>query len=336
MKMNMNKLFNTLWMVLFGLMAVACAVEQQETEEEVQRRILEAYIKTNYGDQYQPTPSGMYIIPLSSGYGDIIRYDSCYVQVQYEVRSLNNTILESSYEATAKEMGTYKTNAYYGKHLWKLGENGVNDGLDELIRTIRLGGKSRGIIPPWLASDNADANITTSGSSSIIIYDVQLDSIIRDRQLYEINRLARYSYLHHNSLDSLNKGYYFKVVGDRTYDTIPDNVQVHVRYVGRYLSGQVFDTNVPDTAKRYRFYSGNDNNYQSLDLTYKDSLELMYEQNEMVKGFVRAVHGMNYGERAITFFSSDWGYGSNSNAATGGVPAWEPLFFEIWVEDTTK
>ena len=26
----------------------------------------------------------------------------------------------------------------------------------------------------------------------------------------------------------------------------------------------------------------------------------------------------------------------NSNAATGGVPAWEPLFFEIWVEDTTK
>ena len=332
--MKMNKYLNTLWLVLFGLMTVGCAEEVSETEEEVQRRILEAYIKTTYGDMYQPTQSGMYIIPISTGYGDVVLFDSCYVLVQYEVRALNNAVLETSYESTAMEMGTYAPNAYYGRHLWKLGEDGVNDGLDELIRTIRVGGKSRGIIPPWLASDNDDANITVSGSESIIIYDIQLDSIIRDRQLYEINRLARYSYLNHNNLDSLKKGFYFQRIGeDRSHDTIPDNSKVHVRYVGRYLSGKVFDTNVADTAKRYRFNL--DGKFETLDLTYRDSLEAMYEENEMVKGFVKAIHNMNYGERAITFFSSDWGYGSTSSAATGGVPAWEPLFFEIWVEDTS-
>ncbi len=321
---------------LFTLMTLAamftgCAEEQSESEEHVQRRLLEAYIKVNYGDQYQPTASGMYIIPLKSGTGDFIIQDSCYVLVNYEVRSMGDIILESSYESTAQAMGTYAPNHYYGRHLWKIGEGGVNDGLEELLRSIRMGGASRGIIPPWLASENANENITASGSESIIIYDVQLDSMIRNRQQYEYNRLQKFSYDYYENMDSLAKGFYFKRL-TTSNDTIPDNVEVQLRYVGRYLSGKVFDTNIADTAKRYGFYSGSDNNYTTLGVTYRDSLDRMLEDSELVDGFTRAVHGMNFGERAITFFSSDWGYGSTSQASTGGVPAWEPLFFEIWID----
>lgn len=330
--MTKKNLFNTMAVLLLTVAFLSCAKEVTEDNEATQRRILEAYIHENYGDDYQPTATGMYIIPLKSGYGDFIQLDSCYALVQYEVRSLSEIVLESSYEARAREMGTYQPNHYYGRHLWKIGEDGINDGLEELLRSIRVGGQSRGIIPPWLASKNAEANITTSGSESIIIYDVQLDSIIRNRKQYEINRLQWYSHTQQNNLDSIAEGFYFKTL-DAGKDTIADNVEVQVRYVGRYLSGQVFDTNIPDTAKRYRFYSGSDSDYSTLAVTYRDSLEKMLDENELVDGFTRAVHSMNFGGHAITFFSSDWGYKGASQSSNGGVPAWEPLFFEIWVEE---
>lgn len=309
-------------------LAAGCAQEVTESNESVQRRILESYIRVHYGDQVKPTESGMYLIELEPGTGTNLPADSGYVRVRYTASTLDGIIQESSYEEVARQLGTYATNKYYGPHLWKVGEDGVMAGLEELVRSMRSGGLTRGIIPPWLNSENGASNYF----ANTVIYDVRLDSVIRDRPLYETERLEKFAGQYWEGLDSLKKMFYFRKL-ETTQDTIPDNVEFHVRYVGRYLSGQVFDTNIADTAKRYRFYTGKDENYESLSVRYRDSIDNMYQDNQFVKGFVYALNRMNYGERAVAFFSSDWGYGSTSKASSGGVPAYEPLFFELWIEE---
>ena len=41
-----------------------------------------------------------------------------------------------------------------------------------------------------------------------------------------------------------------------------------------------------------------------------------------------------YGERAVTFFNSDWGYEASSSG--DNIGAYEPLFFYLYIEPNDK
>jgi FKBP-type peptidyl-prolyl cis-trans isomerase len=100
-----------------------------------------------------------------------------------------------------------------------------------------------------------------------------------------------------------------------------------LRYIGRYLNGQVFDTNIADTAKKYGIYS--QCNYELLSFKYFDNEDDALNQNSFVTGFSKALWRMTFDERCRTFFNSNFGYG---NSGSGNIPGYTPLCFEIQVE----
>ena len=138
-------------------------------------------------------------------------------------------------------------------------------------------------------------------------------------------------------------------------DTIAENESADVWYVGRLLDGYVFDTNIADTAKKYGLYQS-DKTYEALSVTYESKYEDMAtgagsinvaggssnsgssdaegEGGNYVPGFAKALKCMKYGDHAITFFGSGWGYGSTGTMSGGsGVPAYSMLYFDIYVEE---
>jgi FKBP-type peptidyl-prolyl cis-trans isomerase len=139
--------------------------------------------------------------------------------------------------------------------------------------------------------------------------------------------LEEFSYTTYE-LDSTEYGFYF-TKNIYTIDSIESGTSADVRYVGKYLDGTVFDTNVADTAKKYRIYSSS-NEYSALSFKYQDSEEETLSSNSFVEGFTKALWRMGYGDHGVAYFYSSLGYGDNGNSS---IPGFVPLFFELWIEE---
>jgi len=98
------------------------------------------------------------------------------------------------------------------------------------------------------------------------------------------------------------------------------------------MNGQVFDTNIEDTAKFYRIWSG-DKTYSAMDISYYKSDESKFaSDNSVVTGFGNAILKMNKGEKAVTLFNSDLGYGADGK--NPAIPEYSPLVFWLYIEST--
>ncbi|MDR6563663.1 MULTISPECIES: FKBP-type peptidyl-prolyl cis-trans isomerase [unclassified Arcicella] len=92
---------------------------------------------------------------------------------------------------------------------------------------------------------------------------------------------------------------------DGSADLISGKV-AKIKYTGKFLSGEVFDTNVGKT--------------DSLSLTVGSS------STSFVTGFVVGINKMKLGEKATLIFRSALGYGSTGNTT---IPPYTPLIFEV-------
>ena len=118
-------------------------------------------------------------------------------------------------------------------------------------------------------------------------------------------------------------------VHDSEEDTIPEGRTISVRYIGRMMNGQVFDTNIEDTAKFYRIWDSS-RSYNALTISYyKNNEEQFNQDNSVVTGFGRAIQHMNYNEKAVTLFSSQLGYGESGSKPS--IPEYSPLVFWLWI-----
>ena len=95
------------------------------------------------------------------------------------------------------------------------------------------------------------------------------------------------------------------------------------------MDGTVFDTNIEDTARKYRIYSSG-NTYSALSFQFEAKEDDAIDENSFVQGFTKALWRIGYGGHAVTFFYSNLGYGDNGS---GDIPAYVPLFFELWIEE---
>ncbi len=320
-------------LILITLFFLAsCVREVDESSESVQRRILSAYMKLNHPG-VDSTKSGMYIIPTKVGSGKSIK-DSAYAYVKYSSKYISGAYISSCYDSVSRQLGTYSNSKFYGAQVWSVGTSRLNPGLNELLLSMKEGGKSTAVIPPWLL-DVKTGKYVNEGEGTITIYDVELIKIVDDIKKYEISLLEEHANNYYNGLDSSKLGFYSKkLVEKEDGDTVAFETDLKVYYIGRFLDGKVFDTNVADTAKKYRIYSSSSSSYSGLSVkVQKDLTEMKSSNSNTISGFLNAVIGMKYGERVVTFFSSDWGYGEKgNNPTTNGIPAYMPLQFEIWFD----
>lgn len=318
---------NTLHRFLLSTIAAAalfsCAKESEESSQSVQKRILQAFIETNYPGT-EPTASGLYIVDSIPGTGRTPDKSS-YVLVDYIITYLDGTYVSYTGDSIARQLGTFTYSGYYHPRIWSLEDN--TSGIIELLTGMKEGGMVKAVIPAVLLDEESGKEIS-QGDGSSKIYEIYLREVIDDAYQYQIDQLEEFSATHYGGLDSTEYGFYFKNLHP-LHDTITSSHHVNVRYVGKYMDGKVFDTNVEDTARKYRIYSSG-NTYSALSFQFEAKEDNAVDENSFIQGFSKALWRMGYGDHSVTFFYSNLGYGDNGS---GDIPAYVPLFFELWIEE---
>lgn len=344
-----------LFMALAVTVLFSCAKEKEESNREIQETILDAYIQTHCPNATK-LPSGLTIINFEEGAG--IKpgdYDGIYIH--YSTYDLGGTCQSTTDSVKARMLGTYDPAIYYGPSIFVL-DGTVTKGMTEILMKMNKGASATAIIPPWLtvASNTNSSNYTggngTGQQSQVsMIYSIKAGVVIDDVEKYQIDSIE--SYIKKNfdqKIDSTAYGYYFRnfvhTSGIPAADTIEASTPVNVWYIGRLLDGYVFDTNIADTAKKYKIYDSS-NDYEPLSVKMTASWEEMakYSTNSgesttsqdessqsYVPGFARALKSMTYKDKAVAIFMSGLGYGSQGNMESGkGVPEYAMLRFDIWM-----
>lgn len=328
----MNKLLKTLLYVSVLATALSCAKESTEDTSGIQDEILNAWVQINHPEKLsQLTKSGSYILELEQGTGGTVT-DTGYVFVHYIKRDLEGNITETNIEKYSDQLGSYYKSYDYGCDIWQVGVGAVYSGVEDMLKTLRVGGHATIAVPGSAAVceyDLYDAFPADNGTSFIM--ELHLEQVEEDIYAYQEKLLKEYSALHFGGADTTSQGFYFidQTPDGAETDTISDGSTVNVWYIGRRLDGSVFDTNIQDTAKKYRIYDA-DASYDALEITWKKDVATMLEEASVVSGFGMAVNKMNFNSSATTFFWSKLGYGiSGQNPKIG---EYSPMAFTLTIK----
>ncbi|MBR3031156.1 MAG: FKBP-type peptidyl-prolyl cis-trans isomerase [Bacteroidales bacterium] len=320
----------------------SCAVAPVDDSVTQQKSVRDAWVRVNYGTDYVAlTESGIYILEETPGTGPAVK-DSTYCFVHYSTRELDGTYLTTSDPEIAKRnLGTYTDTLYWCPEIWRIADYTENDGVRELLSTMKTGGKVKAIVAPELSSITYPKDYKLAVRTNIkefkinTIYEISLEKTVNDIEQYEIDLLEAYADKYWSGLDSTARGYYFKKLKENPAegDTIYDGASVEVFYSGHIIDGItdnfLFDTNIADTARIYRRFN-KDNQYNALSVTFKKDPEESVSSNSLVDGFARAISEFKYGEEGVVFFHSAQGYKAEGS---GTIPAYCPLVFYIRTAD---
>ena len=311
------------------ILAAACAKTTSDSSTAAYDKVLKAWVRVNYGD-VAPTDSGVYVLHFLQGNGKAVG-DSSYVCAHYVRKDLSGNIKSTNYIDLCKQLGTFSEAEYYGSDIWRMGCTSIVPGLEQILATMRVGGKATVAIPVSQSKiTNAGYNAFSSSESDNVIYEVEIDDVIDD--IYEVQerQLKEFSAKYYGAMDTIAEGFYFKRISETPdCDSIADEASIKVWYIGRRLDGTVFDTNIQDTAKRYRIYSTS-GSYEPMEVTYYADLASFISNSSNIQGFTRALSMMKYGDKADTFFNSNYGYGDSGSSTKIGE--YSPLFFSLYIE----
>ena len=306
-----------------ALVLCSCAEDKNESDRSIQERILDAYIKEKF-PQAKKLESGLVMIDFQQGSGEELeRRDGGYFE--YTTQSLSGDYIETTDEELAKQLGSFSNSNYYGPVLYEMGYKTTYKGLEELMIGMKIGGKAKFILPPWLSVTGSNGDRWEESAN--LIYEIELKEVINNIDNWEADTMRRYAAIHYPGLDTLSSHFYFKKLHDAKADSL-ESETVQVRYIGRLLDGWVFDTNIADTAKKYGIYD-TENDYNALDFKHSNDIETMEQDNSMVRGFCMALKDMSYGDKAFTMFGSKYGYDYTGKDPIG---PYQPLIFWLYIE----
>lgn len=306
-----------------ALVLCSCAEDKNESDRSIQERILDAYIKEKF-PQAKKLESGLVMIDFQQGSGEELeRRDGGYFE--YTTQSLSGDYIETTDEELAKQLGSFSNSNYYGPVLYEMGYKTTYKGLEEVMIGMKIGGKAKFILPPWLSVTGSNGDRWEESAN--LIYEIELKEVINNIDTWEADTMRRYAAIHYPGLDTLSSHFYFKKLHDAKADSL-ESETVQVRYIGRLLDGWVFDTNIADTAKKYGIYDA-ENDYNALDFKHSNDIETMEQDNSMVRGFCMALKDMSYGDKAFTMFGSKYGYDYTGKDPIG---PYQPLIFWLYIE----
>ena len=338
------------------LVLASCARTVEAGKNDASKRYFDAWMLVNHPD-LAPTPLGAYVLSDEEGSGDAIAESDKYVRLNYTLRSLDGNVSATTVPSLAKQLGTWSETSWCGPVIWTLGENYLSAGLEEMLSTMREGGRRQEIIPGWLmttsrygtAQEYVD-NVTGTNA----IYDIELLEAIEDMDKWELDSLGRFFAQSYPQLDvkddSLKYGFYYiqtkapeveaetEAEEDGEEDEedsdagFPADTTIYINYTGRLLNGRVFDTTVADTAKMYGIYSSS-KTYSPISVQYNHddytAITITSDKTSVIDGFSYMLWRMGPFEEGTGIFLSKLGYSASGSGST--IPAYSPLRFDIEV-----
>lgn len=293
--------------------------------------------------------TGMYIQWFKQNSSDRKLNEGYWMELDYTGRDQNNDVFISRNKDIARQVGFFDYTTHYvpefseflGSYTGTMTYNSLTTGQLLALKMMHEGDSVRIYLPPQLAypygfsSSSSSSSFNASSYSpsginitaaSAIVFDMKLSKVISDPLVYERNAVERYAKDTlgiTNMADTVTVGMFMRkdlVIPDGK--PISSDSTVSVYYIGRYLDGFIFDTNIDSIAKQNNIYTGKEYN----SLSFKPDLG---EGASMVKGFSQAALHMKYGEQARVVFVSGLGYGADGKSP---IPAYTPLVFDIYIE----
>lgn len=320
-----------------------CAKPSETSPNDSEIRRVESWVqyqKTLHPEYlWKQTPLGCYILEDEQGTGTVIgsAEDSPYVHLSYLATDLDGNIIDASDEATARRLGTFKTNYYYGPTVLSRGEGQSYVGEDEIVEGMRVGGKRTVLVPGWLMTNkrykNAKAYQSVSASAESVIYSVEIHDVFTNVYKWQVDSIE--TFLKRNypaaSLDTTGKyGFYYYQL---TPPDDPDEVinmddKVYLNYTAMLLNGSIFDSTYEEVTKDNNLTnrSSYGPTYITRGETYSDTT-MGSDNNSIIDGFAYACHKMKHGESGIAVFYSAWGYGNTGTEKV--IPPYSPLMFKL-------
>ncbi|MBR4351823.1 MAG: FKBP-type peptidyl-prolyl cis-trans isomerase [Bacteroidales bacterium] len=315
------------------LLTAACAVEPQTETYASQDRVMKAWMRHNYPGKTTYGDTGLYVLDMEPGDGPAIG-DSAYVFAHYVKSKLDGEIISTNDEGLARQLGTYSVLNHYGSSIWRIDQGYLPDDLETVLRAMKAGGYAKVALPLSASGHALSMYSAFSGTEESYneILELTIDTVVNRIYAYQEQVMKDWFQRNYQVSDTAAEHLYFKKLVEKTAesDTISEGHNVSVRYIGRLLNGQVFDTNIEDTAKFYRIWKST-GSYNALTISYyKDDPEQFGNNNSVVDGFGKAIRMMNFGEKAVTVFNSELGYGEKGKSPS--VPEYAPLCFWLYIE----
>lgn len=334
-------------LVFLGAVAAliaSCAKIQSTRTYEADKRFLDAWLQVNHPEAKDI--SGVVILEDEPGTGDPVA-DSAWIFVEYTAYDLNGQIQATTTDSLNKRLGEYDESHYYGPVAWSTAESSLSVGMERAIKgsriiegaaypEMRVGGYRKFLVPIWLGGtsryETEEEYLENTTSSSNYIYEMRITDCTNDISKWQMNLMKEYSAEHLEGMDTTSNGFYYKQLKAPVEDKqISDDSTIYVNYIGRLLSGKVFDTNIKDTAKMYHIYNAS-SSYKPVEVNYhSDATKVTMSSNSVITGFGMAISKMKRYEKCFAMFFSDYGYGSAGSGNT--IPSYAPLIFEIEMVD---
>lgn len=331
----MNKAIHIIPILSAIIILACCAKEVVETDNEAALRAFTAWANTHYPEVKDTTGNGIYIIIDEEGNGPEVS-DSSYIFQEYEIRSLSDSaIVAYSGDSLAKQLGQYSKGSYYGPNIFLYNKATTTKGIVDILngsdnskkpQKMRIGGTRIALIPAAISPTSADC-----------IYKIKVVDQKKDIVKWQIDEIEKYMEAHGIEKEDTtgHRGLYYwrdkkreAKRGVTAIDTIKlsKDTTIYINYVGRHLNGQVFDTNIADTAKINGIYDASVSYGPSTVTCSTDSTAFKLGGNSVIKGFSLSLWHMHPFESGQGLFISDYGYGNSGNT---GIGTYEPLIFEI-------
>ena len=288
------------------------SIDKESSKQE--RALLQEYlIKNNIN--IDPTPSGLYFMPLVKGRG--VRPDTGNMcQVYMSVRQLDGTQLFDNFEDRAVDV--------------EFGKNFDTKGFMEGLSMLRVGGSAELIVPSWIGVGNMGRESVPPFTT--LIYKIKLEAIRSfeevqaDYQRYKKEKEIELillekeepttirNYINENNItiQPLASGLYFKelVVGEGNTPVKGD--MVTVQYLHFDLEGNLLQDSRAD-GKPFTYVVGT---------------------GAVIKGWEEAIMRMKKGGKCWVLIPSKLGWGNNQR--TKDIKPFSPLVFELELVDIVK
>lgn len=309
-----------------------CAVEKESTANDDEKVFLEAWVQVHCPSA-KKQGMGIYIIDDKPSENNMPVKKDGYAFVTYTVRDIEGSIVETTDSLKAQMIGQFNPSSYYGNKVWILRQGAIHRGVYDMLDGMTVGSTRTALIPRWLRtfrtfSSEEEYMNESDNSSSHVIYTVTVHEQTDDINKWQIDSLERFAAKYMEGTDSTMYGFYYKTLKKPVSDKkMPKDTTVYINYTGRLLNGQVFDTTIKDTAKRYNIYSSS-KTYEPVSVKVGEELhEIKLNDSGVITGFAKTISMMKAMERGFGVFYSELGYKSSGSGST--IPGYAPLLFDV-------
>lgn len=318
-------------------LAASCAKVKTSGTNDAAKAYFDAWAIRNGCDSWSQSPLGSWIIEDKEGSGAQVQEDTAlspFIYVEYSTYTLEGGLTAGTGAQTAKQLGVYQENGYYGPSIWRRGENTLYAGVDEAVTGMKVGGRRKFAMPGWLATYQRYTSVSkylSEVTGSSVIYDVELKEIITSIHQWEADSV--WHYVHRRwpekeFTDSVVTGmYYIRKKAPINSVAFTADSTYYINYVGRCLDGRVFDTNIRDTAMYYGIWSSTRSYAPSGVKWASKEADLKLGGSTVISGFSKMLWQMGRYEAGTAVFRSALGYSSTGSGTA--IPPYSPLRFDV-------